>query len=125
MPLIIRYVDKHYKIHEKLIAFLECGNTRLSGEDIAKLIETKCLELKLDMNMCWGQGYDCAGNMAGSCNGAAKVISTKYLKTVYFHCSSHKLNNLCVANSCKLRSVENMMGVITTLANFFNYSPKR
>ena len=83
MPLIIRYVDKHYKIHERFIAFLECRSTK--GEDIAKLIETKCLELKLDMNMCRGQGYDGAGNMAGSCNGAAKVISTKYPKAVYFH----------------------------------------
>ena len=43
MPLIIRYVDKHYKIYEKFIAFLECGSTR--DEDIAKLIEIKCLEL--------------------------------------------------------------------------------
>lgn len=115
MPLIIRYVDKHYKIHGKFIAFLECGSTR--GEDIAKLIETKCLELQLDMNMCRGQGYDGAGNMAGYCNRAAKVISTKFPKAVYFHCSSHKLN-LCVANSCKLRSIENMMGIITTLAIF-------
>lgn len=72
--------------------------------------------------MCRGQGYDGAGNMAGYCSGAAKVISTKFANAVYFHCSSHKLN-LCVANSCKLRSIENMMGIITALANFFNYSP--
>ena len=47
--------------------------------DIANLIETKCLELQLDMNLCQGQGYDGAGNMAGCCNGAAKIISTKYV----------------------------------------------
>ena len=29
--------------------------------------------------MCRGQGYDGAGNMAGCCNGAAKIISTKYV----------------------------------------------
>jgi len=69
MSLIIKYVDKHHKIHESFIAFVECGSTR--GEDIANLIETKCLQLKLDMNMCRGQGYDGAGNMAGYCNGAA------------------------------------------------------
>ena len=33
MPLIIRYVDKHYNIHEKFIAFVECGSTK--SEDIA------------------------------------------------------------------------------------------
>ena len=65
------------------------------------LIKTKCLEVKLDMNMYREQGYG-AGNMAGYCNGATKVISTEYPKVIYFHCSSHKLN-LCVA---KLRSIE-------------------
>ena len=44
------------------------------GEGKAKLIETKCLELQLDMNMCKGQEYDGAGNMAGYCNVAVKVI---------------------------------------------------
>ena len=42
MSLIMRYVDKRYNIHEKFIAFVECGST---SEDVAKLIETKCLEL--------------------------------------------------------------------------------
>ena len=63
--------------------------------NIANLIETKCLELQLDMNLCREQGYNGAGNMAGCCNGAAKIISTKYPKAVYFHSSSHKLNLCC------------------------------
>lgn len=36
MPLIIRYADKHINIHEKFIAFVECGSTR--GEDVPKLL---------------------------------------------------------------------------------------
>ena len=71
------------------------------------------------MNLCLQQGYNGAGNITGCCNGAAKVVSTKYPKAVcYFHCSSHKLN-LCVANSCKLRSIENMMGIITQFFQSF------
>lgn len=74
MSLIVRYVDSHPVIHESFIAFVECNGT--SGEDIANLIETKCVNtLKLDMNMCRGQGYDGAGNMAGHCSGAAKLIA--------------------------------------------------
>ena len=77
MPLIIRYVDKNNVIHESYIAFVECNGT--SGEDIANLIEQKCVEShKLDMNMWRRQGYDGAGNMAGQYSGAAKLISTKY-----------------------------------------------
>ena len=32
------------------------------------------------------------GNMAGHCSGAAKIIQVKYIKVVYFHCATHKLN---------------------------------
>ena len=31
ITLIIRYVDKHHKIHENFIAFLECKSTRGKG----------------------------------------------------------------------------------------------
>ena len=91
---------------------------------LAELIEARCLSIGLDLNLCRVQGYNGAGNMAGHCSGAAKIMQLKYPKAVYFHCASHKLN-LCVAHSCKLASVANMMSVISSIANFFNYSPKR
>ena len=62
--------------------------------------------------------------MSGAVNGASSKIISKYPKALYFHCASHKLN-LCIARSCQLTSIANMMNVITCLANFFNYSPKR
>ena len=116
MPLIIRYVDKHLEIQESFMGFVECvGGT--TGMLLAELIEASCLSIGLDLNLCRGQGYDGAGNMAGHCSGAAKIMQLKYPKAVYFHCASHKLN-LCVAHSCKLASVANMMSVISSIANF-------
>ena len=56
--------------------------------------------------------------------GAAKRIRDKYPKAFYFHCTAHRLN-LCVAHALKSTSVSNMFSVITSTANFFNYSPKR
>ena len=123
MPFVIRYTDGLNEIREDFLAFVEC-EYGTSGEKLASLIEATCRNLGLDMNLCRGQGYDGAANMAGACNGAAKVIQSKYPKSIYFHCASHKLN-LCVVRSCKLTSVSNMMSTITGIANFFNYSPKR
>lgn len=74
--------------------------------------------------MCRGQGYDGASNMAGIIQGAAARIFGKYPKALYNHCAFHKLN-LCIARSCQLTSVTNMMDMVTCLANFFYYSPQR
>ena len=96
------------------MGFVECvGGT--TGMLLAELIEASCLSIGLDLNLCRGQGYDGAGNMAGHCSGSAKIMQLKYPKAVYFHCASHKLN-LCVAHSCKLASVANMMSVISSIA---------
>ena len=56
----------------------------------ANLIESTCNKLSLDMIMCRGQVYDGAGNMAGVCSGAAKIIHSKFPKLFYFHYASHK-----------------------------------
>jgi hypothetical protein len=123
MPLIIRFVNESNEIQEMFLAFVECEQGT-SGEAIASLIESTCQSLGLDLHKCRGQGYDGASNMSGAVNGASSKINSKYPKALYFHCASHKLN-LCIARSCQLTSIANMMDVITCLASFFNYSPKR
>ena len=123
MAIIIRYVDENSTIQESFLCFVECEHGT-SGGKLALLIEKTCLDVGLDMSMCRGQGYDGAGNMAGACTGVAKQLRTKYPKAIYFHCASHRLN-LCIAHACKLTSVSSMMTSISSMANFFNYSPKR
>ena len=60
----------------------------------ANLIESTHNKLSSDMIMCRGQGCGCAGNMAGVCSGADKIIHSKFPKLFYFHYASHKLNLL-------------------------------
>ena len=74
-------------------------------------------------NVC-GQAYDGAGAMAGRIRGVAAQIMTTYPKAVYTHCSSHVLN-LCVVQSTNIPDVRNMMDIVSNIARFFNYSPKR
>ena len=62
---------------------VECvGGT--TGMSLAELIEASCLGIGLDLNLCRGQGYNSAGNMAGHCSGAAKIMQLKYPKAVIF-----------------------------------------
>ena len=118
-----RYVDEHSSICESFLTFVECEHGT-DGKQLAMLIESTCNAIGLELNMCRGQGYDGAANMAGLCNGAAKLFQCTYPKAIYFHCASHKLN-LCVAQSCRLSGIGNLMNNISSLSNFFNLSPKR
>ena len=117
MPLVIHYVNSRKVIQESFMAFIECeqGTT---GEQMAILIQDSCHTLGLDFSMCRGQGYDGAGNMAGSVKGAAQRIRSKYPKAIYFHCAAHKLN-LSIALSCQLASVRNYDGCHYLLSQFF------
>ena len=117
MPIIVRYVDEHRVIQEIFISFVKCDQGT-AGEKIAELITSTCEVNGLDFSLCRGQGYDGAGNMAGIAKGASTLIRSDYPKALYFHCASHKLN-LCVAHSCNLTSISNMMSSISALSNFF------
>ena len=77
------------------------------------------LEQGLNLSMWRGQGYDGARNMAGIIQGAAAKICGKYTEALHVHCVSHKLNQ-CIAHSCQLTSITNMMD----MANFLKYSPQ-
>ena len=124
MPLIIRFVDQKGEIQERFIKFIHC-DTGLSGKALMeKVVHCITQELKLEMKNCRGQCYDGAGNMAGKFSGLSSRILSHNPLALYTHCSSHRLN-LCVAASCKIQNVRNMMDSVTKISNFFNSSPKR
>ena len=76
------------------------------------------------MDNCRGQSYDGAGNMAGRYVGASTLIQNQFPKAIYVHCMNHRLN-LCLADTCSLTMVQNMMGTVRKLSEFFSNSPKR
>ena len=71
-----------------------------------------------------GQAYDGAGNMSGSLNGTAALISKDNPLALYLHCASHSLN-LAVVKSLDEASVRNMTGVVNRVSIFFSAHPKR
>eukprot|EP00795_Rhopilema_esculentum_P015975 gene15975-biopygen5349 len=123
MPLVIRFVDNQAKIREEFMGFIPCSEG-MKGKDIANTILQAVEGFGLDMNLCRGQGYDGAGNMAGKCSGAAARICQSHPNAPYTHSGSHVLN-LCVASACKIQVVRNMMGHVHVVTEFFNSSTTR
>ena len=117
MPLCLWYVNCTFTIREKF--------TGTSGLSISEKILEKIKELKLEMLLCRGQGYDGAGNMSGKYVGVSTLILKKYPLTIYtVHCICHRLN-LCLANSCTLQIFKNMIGTLQKAILYFDNSAKR
>ena len=95
-----------------------------TGAAIKDLIIGTVADLGLSMDDCRGQCYHGAGNMSGRLNGASSLIRAEHDKAIYVHCMNHRLN-LCVADTCQLPLVRNMMDVVRKLSEFFDNSPKR
>ena len=123
LSLVLRFVDSANNIREEFIGFYLCENGT-TGEAVSNMIMKAIEEQGLSMNDCRGQSYDGAGNMAGKYQGAATRLQGQFSKALYVHCMSHRLN-LCVADTCSLPMVRNMMGTIRKLSDFFHNAPKR
>lgn len=108
---------------ERFMGFVKC-DTGVTGEAIADKILLQLHAWQLPASLLRGQAYDGAGSMAGHTRGVAARISAMHPKALYTHCASHRLN-LCIAKSCSIREVSNMMDVVDSISRFFNNSPKR
>ena len=74
------------------------------------------------MDECSGKSYEGAGNMAGRYVGASTLIQRQFQMAVHVHCMNRRLN-LCVADTCSLPLIRNMMGTVRKLSDFFSNSP--
>ena len=117
LSLVFRYVDSSKNIREEFVGFRLCGD-ETTGNAIRVLIINLVRDLGLTMDKCRGQSYDGAGNMAGRYVGASTLIQHQFPKAIYVHCMNHRLN-LCVADTCSLAMVQDMMGTVRKLFEFF------
>ena len=124
LNLVVRYIDADtLLVREDLLGFFECNNG-ISGCDLADKITSSLQTYSLDLSNLRGQAYDGAGNMAGSVNGTAALITADDPLALYLHCASHCLN-LAVMSSLQVTSIHNMMGVVRRAYQFFAAHPKR
>ena len=123
LSVVIRFLDSTKKVREEFVGFYLCEDGTI-GAAIKDLITSAVADLGLSMDDCRGQCYDGAGNMSGRLNGASSLIRAEHDKAIYVHCMNHRLN-LCVADTCQLPLVRNMMDILRKLSEFFDNSPKR
>ena len=124
LSLVLRYVDSSKNIREEFVGTASVCGDETTGNAIRVLIINLVRDLGLTMDNCRGQSYDGAGNMAGRYVGASTLIQHQFPKAIYVHCMNHRLN-LCVADTCSLAMVQDMMGTVRKLSEFFRNSPKR
>ena len=123
LSLVLRYVDPDTLfIREDLVGFIECDTGALVVSYLTRSLPPWKLT-GLDLSNLRGQSYDGAGNMAGSVNGTAALITQRYQLALYLHCAFHCLN-LAVVKSLEITSVHNMMGVVGRIYQFFAAHPK-
>ena len=111
--MVIRFLDSTKTVTEEFAGFYLCEDGT-TGAAIKDLIIGAVADLGLSMDDCHGQCYDGAGNMSGRLNGASSLIRAEHDKAIYVHCMNHRLN-LCVADTCELPLVRNMMDVVRKL----------
>ena len=96
----------------------------LSGKALAETILTEIGNLTLDINNCWGQGYDGAVSVSGHINSLSTHRHRISEKAVHTHCHSHWLN-VVVAASCNIQYVRNVIDQSKHLSFFFTFSEPR
>ena len=123
LSLAIRFVDSvDYTIREEFLDFITVE--RITGEALASAILSRLQEWDIPIENCRGQGYDGAANMSSSVCGVQSRIREQAPLAFYTHCQAHQLN-LCIIKACSIPDIRNANGVISEIAKFFNYSPKR
>ena len=122
ISIVIRFVDSEKQIREEFLGFITVE--RITGEALATALLSWLQAHDLDVSLCRGQGYDGASNMSASTRGVQARIREASPLALYTHCQSHQLN-LCIVKVCSIPKIRNASGVISEIAKFFNYSPKR
>jgi len=115
--MCVRYVDLNNQLLEDFLCFLPVYD--LTGENLTRIILEECEKLGLDLNKLIGRGYDGAGNiMSGQFNGVQSRIRQLYLKAVFVHCASHRLN-LTLSSALSTKNVRNCLGVMKNIIHLF------
>jgi|UniRef100_A0A2S2QYD6 hypothetical protein len=91
--ICIQYVDEELiVIREDFVAFVPVHD--VTGLGLATVLQNTLIELGLDLDKLYGQGYDGAATISGNFRGVQAIVKKSHPKALYTHCVSHSLN-LC------------------------------
>ena len=95
------------------------------GQALYNLVTGVMATLNLELDKIVGQCYDGAANMSGVQKGLASRMKDCSPRSVYVHCYGHLLNLAIQDTMADIEPMRNALGVIQSLYNFLEASPKR
>ncbi|KAH8019874.1 hypothetical protein HPB51_022975 [Rhipicephalus microplus] len=126
ISLCVRYVGHDTSgvpiLKEDFVDFVPVYD--LTGKALASTILNSLRGHGFDLNLLCGQRYDGAASMSGHLNGVQAFIRQTAPETLYVHCSAHSLN-LALLHACKLPSIRNCLGTVSSTCTFVGASPQR
>lgn len=123
LSLCVRYIDSKKKVvREDFLCFVIVNDVTALG--LTNTILSALNTFNLDLGCLVGQGYDGAAVMSGQFKGVRSLISGKYPRAKFVHCSAHTLN-LVIAHSCEIPIIRNCIGTVKSVINFFRISSLR
>lgn len=116
------YDESQEKIREEFVGYIQLQSQ--DAHTIANAIQNFLINENLSVQNCVGFGFDGCSKMAGKEGGVQAILKKKYSKSLFFHCSSHKLN-LVVNDASKLPEIRNTIATVKDTISFFRESPVR
>ena len=123
ISLVIRFTDDLFNVYDRFIGFERATDT--SGEGLFHLVMEWLNKLDLDVKCIVSQCFDGASSMRGPCKGVANRVSQIVPTALYVHCNGHVLNLCLVDVSEVVIPVRNNFGIVKSLYNLIEASPKR
>lgn len=110
MSVCIRYVSDSI-IKERFLGFILIKN--LDAQSLCDTIHTFLVNINLDITKCIAQSYDGASVMSGCNNGVqSKIRLLSKNECPYVHCHAHRLNLVLVDTAKKVKSLDEIMGLL-------------
>jgi hypothetical protein len=123
MAVVLRYVDKHGAILERLVGVVHVKET--SATCLKSALEKLFVDIGLSLKQVRGQCYDGASNMRGEFNGLKAKILEENRSAYYVHCFAHQLQLVIVAVSKNNDDIADFFYMISILFNVVGASCKR
>ena len=108
---------------ECFIGFYATPSTE--GQVLYELVKNELSRLELNLDNIVGQCFDGAANMSGVKRGLATRMKECSPKSIYVHCYGHLLNLAIQETMSDVEPLRNALGVIQSIYNFIESSPKR
>ena len=90
-----------------------------------ELVKTTASNLQLSLENIIAECFDGAANMSGAHKGLAARMKECSPLSLYVHCYGHRLNLTLQGTMTEIELLRNALGVVQSLYNFLEASPKR